>query len=69
MRVFVSKYALSIFCAGDAYGLFIFLHKICQQIRDDCPLQGRRGCVKLIRKDKGGQRTESQRFVPRRTLK
>lgn len=40
--------------------LFIFSHKICQQIRDDCPLQGRRGCIKLIRKDKGGQRAESQ---------
>lgn len=55
--------------AARTYGLFIFPHKICQQIRDDRPLQGRRDCIKLIRKDKGGQRTESQRFAPCRTLK
>lgn len=54
MRVFADVFRVFFVPAAHTYGLFIFPHKIFQQIRDDCPLQGRRDCIKLIRKDKGG---------------
>jgi len=41
VRVFVDVFQVFFVPAATRmYGLFIFPHKICQQIRNDCPLQG-----------------------------